>query len=165
MGAVSAIPESISKSLAQSARRETANFNMDELRRSSALEQANAAFVEQAGATQAGLARMRGSAVQAQQRVAWATAGIDTSTGTPAAVGEASRLWSELDAVTLQNNARRAAMGHRELSRRYDVENERIAARWRPTNNLLGAPAELEFESDLALSGLGAALSAGLGAK
>lgn len=165
--AVSIIPDAFARVAAHEAQRAAANFNMDELARSSALEQANAAFAEQTGAMQAGLARQRGSAVEAQQRVAWASAGIDTSTGTPAAVGEGSRLWAELDAQTLQNNARRVAMGHRETSRRYEAERNRLVERWQAPGSAFGSPADLEFFGTLsargAASAVEAALSSGIG--
>lgn len=78
------------------------------------------------GAMDAGLIRQKGSAIEAQQAVAFASNGIDASTGTPASIMDASRMYAELDASTTMNNARRAALGHKQAAKDYEREAQRL---------------------------------------
>jgi hypothetical protein len=64
------------------------------------------------GARDAGLLRMRGSRLEGQQRLAYAMGNVDANSGTAAQTISSSRLYSELDADTARNNARREALGH-----------------------------------------------------
>lgn len=87
------------------------------------------------GAMEAGRIRQKGSDIAAQQAVAFASNNLDASSGTPAALVDASRMYAELDASTAMNNARRVALGHKEAAREYEREGQRlgIEARQRAT--------------------------------
>jgi hypothetical protein len=63
------------------------------------------------GSLAAGVARMKGSQLAAEQQVGYATSGIDVGVGTPAQTIAQTRMMSELDAQTLKNNAAREAWG------------------------------------------------------
>lgn len=63
------------------------------------------------GAIEASQMRMRGSAITSKQRVAYAVSGVDSTVGTPAQVMADTRAMSELDAMTIENNAAREAYG------------------------------------------------------
>lgn len=69
------------------------------------------------GALAAGQQRMRGSALLAKQRMAYANSGVNAYSGTPADVAAGSVLFNELDALTIENNAAREALGHKQTSR------------------------------------------------
>lgn len=74
----------------------------------------------EAGARQAGEARIRGSQLQGSQRVAIAANNLDASSGTAADLQASSAIFSEMDAATAQNNARGAALGHDAVLQRYE---------------------------------------------
>lgn len=97
-------------------------LNQAELRRSQAIEWSNYASELRVGAFQAGAARMRGSALLGQQRAAYASAGVDTTSGTALQQQVATGTWAEVDAATAMGNARRAAQGHAAAARRYATE-------------------------------------------
>lgn len=65
------------------------------------------------GNREAGLARIAGTRVAGQQRLAYTAAGVDASSGTALNVMADSKMMSNLDAATLENNALREAMGFR----------------------------------------------------
>lgn len=66
----------------------------------------------QRGAQEAGRVRMQGSRIVGEQKAAMGASGVDPSTGSPLALMADTRLISELDAATLQNNAAREAWGY-----------------------------------------------------
>ena len=98
---------------------EADQFNYRRLYDAGKLQEGLAADSLQRGAVESGRIRQKGSAIAAQQAVAFAAGGIDASSGTPAALGDSSRIFSELDAATTMNNARREAMGHTQAAREY----------------------------------------------
>lgn len=79
------------------------------------------------GAGEAGQIRMAGSALEGKQRLAYAASGIDATSGTAAQTIESSAVFSELDAATAVNNARREALGHRLSEIKLIDENQRRA--------------------------------------
>jgi hypothetical protein len=74
------------------------------------------------GNTEAGMARMAGSQVIGEQRVAAGASGIDPGTGLPAQLAAQSRVASEMDARTIANNAAREAWGLKVQARNYDTQ-------------------------------------------
>lgn len=64
------------------------------------------------GQYEAGLQRMKGSLAIGAQRAAAGASGVDSSSGTAAAVYEDTRAMAELDALTTANNAAREAWGY-----------------------------------------------------
>lgn len=69
------------------------------------------------GEVESGKARREGTQLIAKQRVAYATSGIDGTSGTAAQVAAESRAMSELDAQTLRNNAMREAWGFKQKAK------------------------------------------------
>lgn len=101
-------------------------FNAGELRKAAKAQQANAVDAMRQGAQEAGRARMKATQTVAEQQMAYAYSGIESSVGTPAVSTASTRLWGELDAATLKNNAYRKALGYKEVSRRYLAQEEQI---------------------------------------
>lgn len=91
--------------------------NAAELERSA--KQADAARLDAFRQGQLAVARRRIDVGQtlAAQRVGYAAAGVDASTGTPADVAMASERMGELDALQLKANAYREAFGFQESAR------------------------------------------------
>lgn len=96
--------------------------NFLQLNRAALREEALAADTLRRGAFVAGLKRMQGTATIAQQKVAYEASGVDSTKGTAAQVAASTRLVSELDAKTLENNAVRAALGHTEAATQHRDE-------------------------------------------
>lgn len=96
--------------------------NFLQLNRAALREDALAADTLRRGSFVAGLKRMQGTATIAAQKVAYEASGVDSTTGTAAQVAASTRLVSELDAQTLENNAVRAALGHQEAATQYRDE-------------------------------------------
>lgn len=101
---------------ADSASREAAN-NAAELERSA--KQAERARLDaiRRGSMAESQRRMEVGRTLAAQQVGYTAAGIDASTGTAAAVADASSRLGELDALTIRANAMREAFGHAETAR------------------------------------------------
>lgn len=118
--------EGFSGSMERQADNAALAFNRKRLFEAAAQQDLMAADALARGGQEAGRIRQKGSDVAAQQAVAFAASGIDASTGTPAAVGDASRMFAELDASTAKNNARRVAMGHQAASKEYHREAQRL---------------------------------------
>jgi hypothetical protein len=97
----------IGQSGEQQARQQDADYNERAARMAAADAVAR-------GTTEAGYARMAGSRLAATQQVAFASGGVDATVGTPADTIGASRAMSEMDALTLANNAAREAWGFEE---------------------------------------------------
>lgn len=91
--------------------------NAAELERSA--KQADAARLDAFRQGQLAVARRRLDVGRAlgSQRVGYAAAGVDSSTGTPADVAMASARFGELDALQLRANAYREAFGFEESAR------------------------------------------------
>lgn len=92
------------------------------------------------GAQEAGLARMAGSKLVAEQHVAYATSGVDATVGTPAQVMADTKAMAELEALTIKNNAAREAWGY-EVKRDQLFTQEKFDRRMenvRNTKTLLG---------------------------
>lgn len=66
-----------------------------------------------AGQAQAQRVRERGSQLIAKQKTAYTSSGIDASSGTALSVMSDTRLMSELDAQTVENDAARKVWGYR----------------------------------------------------
>jgi hypothetical protein len=80
------------------------------------------------GARGAAKARMEGSALIARQRTAYATSGVETTSGTPMAVMASTAGLSELEAQTIQNDAAREAWGY-QVSRNASQDNTQAKLR------------------------------------
>jgi hypothetical protein len=65
------------------------------------------------GAREVGQLRMRASQLEGSQRIGFAMGNVDATSGTAAGTISSSRLFSEVDAETARNNARREALGHK----------------------------------------------------
>lgn len=100
------------------------HFNRRRLFEARQQQEGLAADALQRGAVESGRIRQKGSDIAAQQAVAFAANGIDSSSGTPAALGDSSRIFSELDAATAMNNARREALGHKQAARTYERDSQ-----------------------------------------
>lgn len=96
-----------------------AAFRREQAKENIALANAAARDALARGGREAALLRGQGTDVAAQQKVAFAAGGIDPTVGTPAAVAQATRGVSELDALTAQNNAAREAWGFRVQAQRF----------------------------------------------
>ena len=90
-----------------------------ELQRSAGMEEANAVDALTTGSLLGGRARMKGTAAVNEGRVINANSGLAGDVGTTANVAGGTAAMSELDAQMIQNNAARAAWGHRETARKY----------------------------------------------
>lgn len=79
------------------------------------------------GNADAARARMQATQMIARQKVAFASSGVDASVGTAAEAGASTRMFSELDAQTLKNNAAREAWGFKKqaaaMERQQDLRN------------------------------------------
>lgn len=91
------------------------------------------------GRLEAGQVRTEASRLISRQRVALAAAGVDPGVGTALDVMADTRLMSELDALTVTNNAAREAWGYEMEAQgiRRQAEFERQAALGRVANTFL----------------------------
>lgn len=78
------------------------------------------------GALAAGLQRMKGSQVVARQRVGYAASGVDSTVGTPADVASGTEAFNEFDALTIENNAAREALGHKRTVQQLDQKQKQF---------------------------------------
>lgn len=83
------------------------------------------------GDIQAGLARIHGSQVAAEQKVAYANSGVTLGEGTPAQTAANTRTMSTLDVMTIQNNAAREAFGYTSKAAQFELQTKMDAARMR----------------------------------
>jgi hypothetical protein len=72
------------------------------------------------GSLESGKARQQGAEVVGEQRNAFASAGLDVNAGTAGQLQRSSEAYSELDAATARNNARREALGFRQYRGKLD---------------------------------------------
>lgn len=128
MGAIGGLARFAQSAFQDRAEGLAAQRNMGELYRSARLEEANAAGVLRQGVIQSAAARQRGSEVLGQQQLGFALGNVSATSGTSAQVQRSTAAYGELDAQTLANNARRAALGHREVARRYRADAEEVWA-------------------------------------
>lgn len=84
-----------------------------EAQRNIALANDAAADAVRRGGVVAGAARTAGSQLEGRQKVAYTAGGVDASVGTAADVRAETVSRSELDALTLENNAAREAWGYK----------------------------------------------------
>jgi hypothetical protein len=82
----------------------------------------NAARTSQKGTLEAGNIRMAGSRLIAKQKVAYANSGVESTTGTAAAVQADTRGQVELDAQTEANNAAAEVFGFK-MQKEYAKKN------------------------------------------
>lgn len=78
------------------------------------------------GSIAAGRARMQGSALVAKQRVAFANSGVNPYSGTAANTAASSYVFNEFDALTIENNAAREALGYKRTANRYDEQRKQL---------------------------------------
>jgi len=103
----------------------TNQFNQAELARSQRLSEGNAFDAMAQGAIRAGAARMKASDAQAEQEARAAAAGFFDS-GSIANVRDAIGFGGEAEAMAIENNAARAAFGHREVARGYGLKAQQM---------------------------------------
>lgn len=144
-------------------KRSSALNNMSELDRSAEMEAENAVAIRARGGIAAGRRRMAASALGGTQKVAYAMGSIDGTSGTAAVTSSSSRIFAELDAQTLQNNAVREAFGHEESARKYRAEAKKLRDYYLAPDSAGMAPADAEFGAQMAASALGGAASFGMG--
>lgn len=92
------------------------------------------------GNQEAGRARIQASQLIAKQQVAYANSGVDPTVGTPTNVMADTRMMSELDAKTIENNAAREAYGFRKYGIQYQGQASLEASRqrYRTASTILG---------------------------
>lgn len=92
------------------------------------------------GALEAGRLRSDTTKLIGEQKVGYATSGVDVTSGTPASIIGESRMLGELDAQTLLNNAIREAWGFQQKAEQLgkDLRASREAAALRAFGTLLG---------------------------
>ena len=97
------------------------------------------------GASGAGRARMAGSQVVAQQQAILGASGVDPGTGTAVRLAQTSRGASELDALTIKNNAARQAWGLRQQATEMVRQGEaaQTASRWSAAGQILGGGGQI----------------------
>lgn len=106
---------------------ETSYRNQQELDRSARFADASAVDALRKGSFLSGRAREAGTSLGRQQSMAFASNGIDSTTGTAAqTVGSTARL-TELQAQTFNNNAIREAFGHKETARGFRKQRDELA--------------------------------------
>jgi hypothetical protein len=132
--------------------------NMGELARSAAMEDANAVAAARRGSLEAGLYRARGTLTNAEQRVGYTVGNVDATTGTAADVQAGAAIFSELDALTARNNARRAALGHAEVARRYRMQADELGRKYVYGGILGGGSAQDAMVAGSLKSAIGAAV-------
>lgn len=95
------------------------------------------------GALESGQARMEGSKVVAEQKVAFASSGVDAGVGSPVALMAESRAMSELDAQTIKSNALREAWGLKTEAGQLDSQARKVrsGAKLRAIGSILGTAA------------------------
>jgi hypothetical protein len=113
-------------SLAEGEERAALDENRQQLSKAAMRSDALAVDALRRGSFLGGLKRMEGSRTIAQQKVAYEASGVDSTVGTAAQVAGATRLVSELDAQTLQNNAAREALGHTTTADQYRADWTRV---------------------------------------
>lgn len=93
------------------------------------------------GNQEAGRTRIKASQLIGAQKTAYAASGVDSTVGTAADVQASTRMVSELDAKTIENNAAREAWGFRKQGSRFTGEAARIRTRGdaKIAGTLLGA--------------------------
>jgi hypothetical protein len=124
----------------QRAAQDQQNAQMMDLRAADALQR---------GAVVAGQIRMQGSQVNAAQRTAYATSGVDQQVGSAAAVQGATGAMAAVDAQTATNNAMREAWGFKTYGAQYRQQAD------------LDRTAGGQAQSGTILGGLGDAANAG----
>lgn len=81
--------------------------------------------------------RMAATQLIARGKVGFASGGVDATVGTPAAALAGSRMMSELDAKTIQNNAFREALGFK--TKAEQIKKQAKASRNASTNRAVGS--------------------------
>jgi len=132
------------------AQQSTADFNarMSELRAVDAIRRGRRASTE---------VRRRGKTKVGAQRAALAAQGIDISEGSALEIQEETAELSELDALTVKNNAAREALGFKikAADERFGGELARISANVRASQTILtGGMQAAEMSGDLMTFGL-----------
>ncbi len=112
----------VSTAVAESEDDKALQRNGDQLRKGALRSDALAVDALRRGSFLGGLKRMEGTRLIAKQQVAYEASGVDSTVGTPAQMAGSTRLISELDAQTLQNNAAREALGHTTTADQYRDE-------------------------------------------
>ena len=79
---------------------------------------------------------MAGTQLAARQHLAYANSGVDATVGTPAQVQSQTAAMSELDALTVENNALREAWGYKRFGLKFEQQAAMNASRSR--NQQLG---------------------------
>jgi hypothetical protein len=90
------------------------------------LAQSQAGDAEARGALAAGNVRMQGSQLLGKQQTAYAASGVDSTTGSPLQHMMDTRVMTELDARTVENNALREAFGFKTQALEGDAQQKML---------------------------------------
>lgn len=137
-------------------------LQMSEASRAADIAEQNAQLEREQGSMAAGWARIKGTRVAQQQRLSFASAGIDPNSGTAAMLEQSTAAMTELDATTIRNNARRAAFGHEEVARQRRLESSELQRKWLD-GGVLGGTADDAAWLDLIGSAFGGAMKSTAG--
>lgn len=133
-------------------------INDAELARAARMEEANAIAAEARGAILAGRARMRGTQVREEARLAFAASGVDGTVGTPTTLDAATSAAAESEAQEAVLEASQRAFGHRETSRRYGVQRSEGRRRYEAGQSALAFNTVASASSSI-LGGVASGLS------
>lgn len=110
LSGISGLGNAISQS---SAIRSQSRFQQAQFRFNQRLADLEAKEAERVGLAEATKLRASARKLESEQRVRMAAQGVDPRVGTPAAILDSTQFLSEMDAITIQNNAYRRAFGYK----------------------------------------------------
>lgn len=136
-GAASLLLSPISTMLDIYGQGEELKFNEAQSRDNEELAKRAAADAYMRGGMEAGRLRTNTTKLIGEQKVGYATSGVDMTSGTPASVIGETRMMGELDAQTIENNAVREAWGFKkkteQIRRQRDFDRQKAALKMTAT--------------------------------
>lgn len=109
----------ISSAFNGSAEQQSMNAKATQSKTNAAIADNAAADALQRGEQKANQALEAGNSKQAAQKVAYASAGVDTTSGSPATMISQTAMISQLESMTQRNNAAREAYGYKVQAMQY----------------------------------------------
>lgn len=119
LSGISSLGNAITQS---SAIRSQARFQQAQFKFNQRLADLEAREAERVGLAEATKVRASARKLEAEQRVRFAAQGVDPRFGTPSAILDSTQFLSEMDAITVQNNAYRRAFGYKVESIGYGTQ-------------------------------------------